>query len=735
MAESKSPAQGILDQLKSMKSANVILAVGVIFSILLLIIPISTVLLDVLIAINIMVTLIVLLTVTNITKAVDFSVFPTLILLTTVFRIVLNVSSTRLILGEGKNFDGKIIKAFGDFVVGGNFIVGLVIFLILVALQFIVITKGATRISEVAARFSLDGMPTKLMTVDTELAQGRLNSEEAALKRKEIRMEADFYGSMDGASKFVSGDVKLGFLITVINIVGGIFIGMSQGMSAGESASLFLKFTVGDGLVSQIPSILISLATGIIVARSESDKALGEDIQQQLGYDPKVFYIAAGFLFILALIPGLPTITLLILSIGSGFLGYYITKTRERKEKEKLKMQELEQQEATKGPEEVIDFAVHTEQIELEIGFNLIPLVDKNSEHVDLLERIKVIRRTLAGGLGLVVPPIRIRDNINLRPNDYIIKIKGVEEGKGTVKHLKLLAIPKKGMEDTIEGEPTIDPTHKEPAKWIDKSKLEEAESMGYSVVDASTVISYHITDILRRNAEALLGRKEVEDILNTVAKKNQIIVNEINGLQQSIGVNGLSILQKVLKNLLREQISIRNMVTILEAIIDNITSPDVYMDGVVNETLLTEYVRQRMKKQICKTYTSEENELYLLLIDPPVQEFLESTLENKGTHLSTNIDPKFVPEIASKIFEMAEPVIEQQHIPVIVSVMTVRSLVHSIIEDFRNKYKDFDKPKYDIPVISYSELISSINTVNAGVVEIPEMQVEKEEVVDEYGY
>lgn len=738
MAEAKKAgrASGFLAQLKLIDRSSLVLSGGVVFILFLLIMPLSTIILDLLIAMNLAATLLILLTVTNIRRASEFTVFPTLILLTTVFRIALNVSSTKLILSEGKNFDGKIITAFGEYVVGSNYVVGIVIFVILVALQFIVIVKGATRISEVAARFTLEGMPTKLMTVDTEMAQGRITPEEAEVKRKEIRSEADFFGSMDGASKFVSGDVKLGFLITLVNIIGGLFIGMSQGLDISGSAKLFLKLSVGDGLVSQIPSILISLSTGLIVARADSDNPLGKDIKQQLIHDPKSFFIAAVFLFLLAWLPGLPTISLLLLAAGTGYLGYYLTKNAQRKEDEQKRKELIEQEAATKGPEDVTKIAVNIDPIGLEIGYNLIPLVDSTSEHGNLLERIKIIRRSCAVDLGLIVPPIRIQDNLKLKSNDYVIKIKGVEEARGSVKPTKLLAIPKKGMQDTIEGEPTLDPTFGEAAKWIDREKIEEAEAMGYTVVDASTVISSHITDVIKRNADTLVGRKEVNEILDSIRERNTTIVDEIRGLDKS----SFSVVQKVLKSLLREQISIRNMVTILEAISDNIdnrevVSIDAYGNREINTDRLTEFVRQRIAKQICLEYADDNNVLHVFLLDQMLQQFIETTVQNMGTHLSTTISDNDALHITQVIFQNASQYIENGVMPVIACDMSIRPVVRAMIIHFKSRYKEYDKPKYNLNVISYSEIVPSIELQSLGVIEVPGLTVAKEEVVDDYGY
>jgi flagellar biosynthesis protein FlhA len=736
MAESKKGgASNLLQRIKG--QSDLILAITVVLVVLFLIIPMPTMFLDFLIAVNIMAALIVLLTITYLKRAADFSVFPSLILLTTVFRIVLNVSSTRLILTQGKNFEGKIIQAFGKFVVGNNYVVGLVIFLILVALQFIVITKGATRVAEVAARFSLDGMPVKMMAIDTELAQGRISDEEAERKRKEVRQESDFYGSMDGASKFVSGDVKLGFLITVINIIGGIVVGMSQGMDIGSSAKLFLRFTVGDGLVSQIPSILLSLGTGIIVTRAVSNDSLGTDIKNQLTLKPKTFFVTGGFLFALAWVPGLPKITLFVLSTGISALGYYILKNRENEEIEKERQKEMEAEAQTKGPEDVTKMAVSVDPIELEIGFNLIPLVDATSEYGDLLERIKVVRRSCAIDLGLIVPPIRIRDNLKLRANDYIIKIKGVEEARGTVKHTKLLAVPKKGMEDNIEGEPTLDPTFKEPAKWIERDKLEEAESMGYTVVDASTVISSHITEIIKQNADTLMGRKEVADILDSIRETNAVVVDEVSGLNNQ---KGYSTVQKVLKNLLKEQVSIRNMVTILETISDNISnrevlSMDAYGNSEVNVDRLTEFVRQKLAKQICIQYTDDNDTLHAFLIDPPVQQFIETTVQNMGQHLSTNISDQDATLIISAIFNSSAKFIDEGILPVIVCDSSIRSVIRELIVYYKSRFPEYSKPAYNLPVLSYSELVKNVNIDNLGIIEVPEVVMPAEQEVDEYGY
>ncbi len=696
MAEAKS-------RFSWLKNADVLVAVGVISIVMMLIIPLPTFLLDVLIAINIAMSLIVLLTVMYVPKAIDFSVFPTLILFTTIFRIAINVSSTRLILSQGKNFDGQLIKAFGDFVVGGNFVIGLVIFLILIAVQIMVVTKGATRVSEVAARFTLDALPGKQIEITNELQAGLITDQEAKQKKDEVRKEADFYGAMDGASKFVQGDVRVGVIITFINIIGGLIVGSAQqGLSLGEAAEIFIRFTVGDGLVSQIPTLLISVATGVIVTRSVSKGSFGEDLATELISNSKPLIIASVFLGFLAFLPGFPTFSLLFLAAMMGGLGFYVHKNGPLIKKTEAEEKDVGEQDPAKAEEDVFGL-INIDPMELEIGFNLVPLVDP-SQGGDLLDRIKLIRRSMALELGLIVPPIRIRDNMRLSPNEYSIKIKGIEVGHGSLKIDRYLAIPASGEELDIAGEEGIDPVFNVKAKWITEENRNEAEKLGCSVVDAPSVVATHLTEVIRRNGYELLGRQEVKKILDSVRHEYNAVVEDV--LKNA----SLGDVQKVLHNLLKESVSIRNIVTILETISDFVTSTK-------NIDIITTKVRERIGRQIVQQILVESDTLYAITLSPEVESLLDQSLQETEFGFVSNIAPAITQKVLDQIAENIEKIGFSVN-PVMVTGERIRSLTRNIVE---SKF-----PK--VSVISYIELVAAqVKVEHVGVVKI-ELEAEEEE-------
>lgn len=654
-----------------LRNTDIMVAVGIVAVIVMLILPMPTFLLDFFLAVNLAISLVILMTVMYVPRAIDFSVFPTLILFTTIFRIALNVSSTRLILLEGKNFDGKIIQAFGEFVVGGNYVVGLVIFLILTAVQIMVITKGATRVSEVGARFKLDAMPQKQMEITSELQSGLITEEDAKIKKKELQKEVDFYGAMDGASKFVQGDVKVGVLITFINIIGGIIIGsVQQGLSMGDAASLFLKFTVGDGLVSQIPSLLVSVATGVIVTRSVSEGSFGEDTARELMENPKTLFIAAAFLGGIGLLPGFPMLTLWLLAAAFAGLGYYIKVNgplfvMDKKDPKALKAEE-EKNAAGKAQDDA--FGLMVDPIELEIGFNLVPLVDPN-QGGDLLERIKLIRKTIALELGLIVPPIRMRDNMRLAPSEYCIKIKGIEVGRGSLKIDRYLAIPP-AVQDfpVIPGEEGIDPVFNKKATWVTESNRGEAEKLGYSVVDCTSVVATHLTEILRRHGFDLLGRQEVKKILDSIKQEYAAVTDEIFNNKIQLGD-----IQKVLQNLLKENVSIRNIVTILETIAD-------FGSRTRNIDLITEKVRARLGKQIVQRILGDGDKLYVVTLSPELENALEQSLQETESGFISNVSPDMTQSLVEEVAHIMNKT-RYQVVPVMVVSDRIRSLTREIVE------------------------------------------------------
>jgi flagellar biosynthesis protein FlhA len=645
---------------------DILIAIGVIAVVLMLIVPIPAMLLDFLIAVNFALGLIVLISVMYMKKAVELSVFPSLLLVSTVYRLAVNVSSTRLILLKGPLFNGRIIIAFGQFVVGGNYVVGLIIFLILIAVQFIVITKGATRVSEVAARFTLDAMPGKQMAIDADLSAGLITEEEAIHKRVEIQREADFYGAMDGASKFVQGDVKVGLIITMINIVGGLIIGMAmRGESLRQAVSTYVMLTIGDGLVNQIPSLMMSTATGIIVTRAVAKEDLGTEITTQLLNQPRTLWIGAGFLLFLAILPGFPKIPLIVLGIILGIMGYYLRRGIRAKE-EKREIVKKEKEEARGGPESVIGL-LQIDPIALEIGYNLIPLVDPE-QGGDLLERVTMIRRQSAIELGLIFPPIRIRDNMKLDPNTYSIKIKGVEVGKGTIKMGKYLAMNPGDVEEKIEGEETVEPAFGLPAIWIDEAQRERAEKLGYTVVDSPSVIATHITEIIKGYASEVLGRQDVQALLNSLSQDYSAVVDEVKKAGATIGD-----IQKVLKGLLKEGVSIRDLVTIMETIAD-------YFPSVKDHDELVELVRQALARQICQQFSDPEKKIPVITISKEVEDEIKNAIVETERGKRFAMEPQQQRRLIDRVVEEAKKLRKRGMKPVFLTSPEIRAVFSNIV-------------------------------------------------------
>ncbi len=686
--------------------SDVAIAVIVVAIIMMLVIPVSGGVLDLLMALNLVVSLVILLIIMNIKKANDFNIFPSLLLLTTVFRLAINVSSTRLILLKGPEFDGNMIKAFGNFVVQGNYIVGIIVFAVILAVNIIVITKGATRISEVAARFTLDAMPGKQMSIDADLSAGIIDEREAIKRRLELRKETDFYGAMDGASKFVQGDVRVGLLITLINIIGGVLVGtIVMGMEMGQAFNLFILLTIGDGLVASIPSLLLSTATGILVTRSVSDGSLGEDLGEQLTVSPLAFGIGSFVLLVLAFIPGFPTIILLFLAIISGLISFLIWRSEKTKEEESSRELEVEEPDM---PESTVDL-VNVDPFVLEIGFNLIPFADEEQGR-DLLERIKLIRKTLALELGLVVPTIRIIDNLRLRPSDYSIKINGVEMGKGSLRINKLLAIPSIEMNDDLSGEETLEPVFLTKAKWIEESSREKAESLGYSVVDPPSIIATHITEVIKRNSVEIMDVQKVKEIIDSVRETSPTVVDE--ALKAVPKYNNI---QKILHNLLREGIGIRNMVAILEVIGD-------YGDKVTNIDLLTEYVRQRLSKQISESFTDENGRMVVFTLDPEIESMLESSLQETDSGFTSTLSPDYMNLITRRTSDAIVNMQTMGYNPIVLTSANVRSIYKEVIS----------RVLPDIIVLSYNEISKDVNLDHAGTITLAEEENANAQVPEE---
>ncbi|SFC07521.1 flagellar biosynthesis protein FlhA [Bacillus sp. OV322] len=677
-----------------MSARDLTVLISVIMIVAMLIIPLPTWLLSILILLNISLALLVILTTMNMKEPLEFSIFPSLLLLLTLFRLGLNVSTTRSILTKGEA--GGVVETFGTFVVGGNVLVGLVVFLILIIIQFIVITKGSERVSEVAARFTLDAMPGKQMSIDADLNAGMISEAEARERREKVGMEADFYGSMDGASKFVKGDAIAGIIIVLINLIFGMVIGiLQQGMGFSEAATHFSLLTVGDGIVSQVPALLISTATGIVVTRAASKGNLGSDITSQLLAYPTMLYVTSGTIFLLGLFT--PITDLLTIPIAGllAFAGYTIKKKPVPNE---LEMQEMEEEidtEEMKSPESVVNL-LSVDPIEFEFGYGLIPLADAN-QGGDLLDRVVMIRRQLAIELGLVIPVVRIRDNIQLNPNEYRLKIKGNEMARGELLLDHYLAMSPGIEDDSIDGIDTIEPSFGLPAKWIAEDVKEHAEMMGYTVVDPPSVVSTHITEVIKANAHELLGRQETKQLIDHLHETAPILVDEVTPNPLTIGE-----VQKVLGKLLREKISIRNLPVIFETLAD-------YGKMSSDTDLLTEYVRQNLARQITNELSSGEESLKVITLSGRVEKTIADSVQQTehGNYLS--LDPNDSQEILESISSKLEELALMEQSPIVLCSPAVRMYVRQLTERYFPQ----------VPILSYNELESNIEVQSVGVVNI----------------
>ncbi len=604
------------------RHTDVMFAIGAVMVIMMLIIPLPTMILDLLLVVNIVISLLILLMVLSIKSANDFSVFPSVLLIMTAFRLALNVSTTRAILSQGANFDGRVITAFANFVVSGEPVVGVVIFIILIIVQFIVITKGATRVSEVAARFALDSMPSKMMAVESELQAGAITDKEAEEKRKKIRGESDFYGTMDGASKFVQGDVIAGLIITVINIVGGLVIGMTmRGETFNQAIDVYTRFTIGDGLVTQIPAFFMSFATGLLVTRSSSEDNLSTQIAVQIFAKPKNLFIGAGFALFLMFLPGFPKIALFVISLALFFAGYTL-----KKEQKELGINEdgtkAETPEQTQqGPLDVGDL-LKVEKVELSVGTSLIPLA-LEQEGGDLINRISRVRRELALEIGLAVPPVRIVDNQAIEPDEYTISINGIEMAKNFVRPNMLLALNSESKEKpTEEAEMVKEPAFGLPAYWIKVDERHDAEQKKFTLFEPSTVIATHFSEIIKRNANLILGREEVQEMLDRIKDENKALVSEILAAKPH-NESPLGYIQKVLQNLLQEELPIKNNIAILEGIADAIS--------VMGSEQATELVRSRLSPQISQMIADADKNIKVITFSQQLQNNIAQNLINTG--------------------------------------------------------------------------------------------------------
>ncbi|GEL75861.1 flagellar biosynthesis protein FlhA [Tenuibacillus multivorans] len=677
-----------------MSARDLSVLIGVILIVIMLVIPLPGGLLSFLILMNISLALIVILVAMNTKEPLDFAIFPSLLLLLTLFRLGLNVSTTRSILSNAEA--GGVIDTFGNFVTGGSTFVGFVIFLILVVIQFIVITKGAERVSEVAARFTLDAMPGKQMSIDADLNAGLITEQQAKERREKIENEADFYGAMDGASKFVKGDAIAGIVIVLVNIIFGFIIGMTQfGYSFTQTVDVFMRLTVGDGLVSQIPALLIATATGIIVTRVAAEGNLSYDVTAQLFRYPKLLYVAAGAIFLLGLTPinfGLTTSIAAALGIG----GFYLDSAQQRQEEvDDFVDDEEETSQEMSSPESVVQL-LNTDPIEFEFGYALIPIADTN-QGGDLLDRIVMIRRQLALELGMVIPVVRIRDNIQLNPNEYQLKIKGNEVAKGELYLNHYLAMSPDIEDDTIDGIDTLEPAFGLPAKWINEEVKDEAELSGYTVVDPPSVVSTHITEVIKKHASQLLGREETKQLIDHLKESHPILVEEVTPEPLSIGD-----IQKILGKLLDEQVAIRNLPTIFETLAD--------YGKLTNDTdLLAEYSRQSLSVQITKQYMNDDRIMKVVTLSPHLEKLIVDNIQQTEHGNFLNLDPEQQQAMIEAINQETNRAFVQESAAIVLCSPAVRMYVKQLISRFLP----------EVVVLSYNELEPDADVESAGVVNV----------------
>jgi len=673
-----------------MQKTDFLVSVFILCIIAMMVIPLPPLLIDILIAGNIMLSIMVILTVMYISKAIEFSVFPSLLLMATVYRLALEVSTSRLILlGHGGEIG--IIKTFGSFVVGGNYIVGIIIFAILTIIQLLVIIRGTTRVSEVAARFTLDSMPGKQMAIDADLNAGYITEEEAVKRRQEIRQEADFYGAMDGAAKFVQGDVIAAIVIIIINIIGGLIIGVIvRHEPLSDALHAYTTYTIGCGLSAQIPAFLISTATGILVSRTSSPFSLGSDMIRQITSQSPALWITAGGLFLLSFTP-LPKIPLLIFACICASLGYIMTRKKRKEKIEEEMLKKHEELERVKKPEAVTSLLL-VDPMELEVGYSLIPFIDPE-QGGDFLDRITMIRRQTALEQGIVVPPIRIRDNIQLPKDVYVIKIRGTEVGRGRLFPECFLAMGE-GDLSKIEGEETKEPTFGMPCKWIKEKDKELAENEGFTVVDPASVMATHLTELIRRHSVDLLGRQETKTLVDNIKEKYPSLVDELIPEPLSIGE-----LQKVLHGLLSERVSIRNLVTILETLAN-------WVSKTKDIGFLIEKVRQALSRQITHQHLSPDGSLLVITVNPRLEEKIASTIVKTEDGERANISPGDVNSILKSIQGiMGKGGVAYQ--PVILTSPRVRRCFRNIIAP----YLPF------ISVLSYDEIETNVKLTSIGMI------------------
>jgi flagellar biosynthesis protein FlhA len=681
-------------------NTDVLMGFAAMCILMVMIIPIPSMLLDIFLTFNITFGLVILLVGMYVMRPLEFSAFPSVLLLATLFRLSLNIASTRLILlhgNEGIHAAGSVIKAFGSFVVGGNYVVGLIVFIILVVVNFVVITKGAGRIAEVAARFTLDAMPGKQMSIDADLNAGLIDEDEARNRRQQISRESEYYGAMDGANKFVRGDAIAGIVITLINIVAGFGIGVFQnGMSFADAAQNYTLLTVGDGLVSQVPALIISTAAGLVVSRAGADSNLGLEIGSQLLLKPRAMGVAATILFALGLIPGLPGLPFFILAVTAGIVSYLVVQTDRQRVQQEAEQEEIADVENDASALDIFKPLPPLDTLSLEIGYGLIPLVDVQQDG-ELLDRIKSIRQQIAHEIGIIVPSIHIQDNMQLKPGEYRILLKGNEVARGDLMMNHYLAMNPGGADEHINGIPTVEPTYGIDALWIKEQSREEAMAKGFTVVDLATVMTTHISDIIRRNAGELLGRQEVQNMLESLKETHPKVVEEL--VPNLLSLGGVV---KVLQNLLIEQVPVRDLLTILEAMAD-------WAPTVKQLDLLTEYVRHSLNRSITKPYLTETGELMVVNLSHALERRIAESVEPSDHGEILTIDPQTAHRIIQRMAEQLEKFAPLNLQPIILCSSQIRLHFKKMVDRFIP----------NMVVLSYDEIMTNVKIQSLGMVEL----------------
>jgi flagellar biosynthesis protein FlhA len=675
------------------RSSSVLLAMVVIGILLVMMVPLPTIVLDILLSVSIILAIMILLMSMYVLRPLDFSAFPSILLVVTLLRLSLNVASTRLILlhgNEGTAAAGQVIKAFGTFVVGGNYVVGMIVFSVLVLINFVVITKGATRIAEVAARFTLDAMPGKQMSIDADLNTGLISDTEARKRRRDIENEANFYGAMDGASKFVRGDAVAGIIIVLVNVIGGLIIGvLQQGMPIADAARTYLLLTVGDGLVTQVPALIVSTAAGMLVTRTTASAELGEEIKKQVFTQPKAIALSAVMLFTFALIPGMPKMSFILVAAFMAFLSYKLFKTTEK-----------ENEPEEEAPASVVDTSaellIPLDPLGLEVGYGLISLVD-TSQGGELLHRIKALRKQLANDMGFIMPAVHIRDNLQLKPNEYSFLIKGIEVARGEIVPDHHLVIIPDDASVKVSGIQTREPAFGLPAVWIPGREVENVQARGLVVVDVATVVTTHITEIVKSNVEELLGRQEVQAILDSLAASYPKVVEELTPKIVPLGT-----LQKVLQRLLRERVSIRDMLLIIETLAD-------YVPMTKNIDILTGYVRQALARTITRQYQDRDNTIHVIMVSPEIEEIVNRYVQHTEQESFVSPDPGMVRDLIANAHKLMDRFTAKGIPPIVLCSANTRIHLRKIMERFFP----------NIIVLSHNEITPNVNITSLGMVEV----------------